>query len=178
MNQEPARGSLRLLVDPVFGPYFFGRLLSTAGIWIHNIVAAILAFQLTGSAFIVGLVSVAQFAPQLLFAPLSGALADRGDRRRQIVLGRVVAACGSGGLALWLAIYGADEAPYAWPVILAALTVGTDSDKSRRVVAGQVGERHEDPDVVHAQVPPNLAVPTPRRHPLTTLPPTTAWIRG
>lgn len=135
MNHELALGSLRLLVDPVCGPYFFGRLLSTAGIWIHNIVAAILAFQLTGSAFIVGLVSAAQRAPQLLFAPLSGALADRGDRRRQIVLGRVVAACGSGGLALWLALHGADDAPYAWPVMLAALTVGIGAQYSQPAVA-------------------------------------------
>jgi hypothetical protein len=69
----PVRGSLGLLTDRVFGPFFVGKLLSTAGIWIHNIVAAILAFQLTRSAFVVGLVSVAQFLPQLLFAPLSAA---------------------------------------------------------------------------------------------------------
>lgn len=124
MSDKPARGSLGLLVDPVFGKYFFGRLLSTAGIWIHNIVAAITAFELSGSAFVVGLVSVAQFLPQLLFAPLSGALADRGDRRRQIVLGRLVVASGSGGMAIWLALAGVEGLPGAWPLILAALIVG------------------------------------------------------
>jgi MFS family permease len=124
MNNKSARGTFGLLVDPVFGRYFVGKLLSTAGIWIHNIVAAILAFQLTGSAFVVGLVSVAQFAPQLIFAPLSGALADRGNRRRQIVLGRLVVTCGSGGLALWLALAGVEGLPGAWPVVLAALIVG------------------------------------------------------
>jgi MFS family permease len=121
---RPARGSLALLADPVFGPFFAGKLLSTAGIWIHNIVAAILAFQLTRSAFVVGLVSVAQFAPQLLFAPLSGAVADRGDRRKQLVLGRVIAAAGSGGLALWIALVGVDGLPGAAPVVGAALVVG------------------------------------------------------
>jgi MFS family permease len=118
------RGSLGLLVDPVFGPFFAGKLLSTAGIWIHNIVAAILAFQLTRSAFVVGLVSVAQFAPQLLFAPLSGAMADRGDRRKQLVLGRLIAAAGSGGLASWIALVGVDGLPGAAPVVGAALVVG------------------------------------------------------
>jgi MFS family permease len=121
---EPTRGALALVVDPVFGPFFAGKLLSTAGIWIHNIVAAILAFQLTGSAFVVGLVSVAQFAPQLLFAPLSGAIADRGDRRRQLVLGRVIAAAGSGGLAVWILVVGVDGLPGAAPVVGAALVVG------------------------------------------------------
>jgi MFS family permease len=112
------------MLDPVFGPYIAGKLASTAGIWIHNITAAILAFQLTRSAFIVGLVSVAQFAPQLLLAPLSGAMADHGDRRLQAILGRSIVAAGSGGLALWLSLAGVDGLPGAWPVILAALVVG------------------------------------------------------
>jgi MFS family permease len=120
----PVRGSLGLLTDRVFGPFFVGKLLSTAGIWIHNIVAAILAFQLTRSAFVVGLVSVAQFLPQLLFAPLSGAVADRGDRRKQLVLGRLIAAAGSGGLALWIALAGVEGLPGAAPVVGAALVVG------------------------------------------------------
>jgi MFS family permease len=120
----PVRGSLGLLTDRVFGPFFVGKLLSTAGIWIHNIVAAILAFQLTRSAFVVGLVSVAQFVPQLLFAPLSGAIADRGDRRKQLVLGRLIATAGSGGLALWIVLVGVDGLPGAAPVVGAALVVG------------------------------------------------------
>jgi MFS family permease len=118
------RGLVGLLGDRVFGPFFVGKLLSTAGIWIHNIVAAILAYELTRSAFVVGLVSVAQFLPQLLFAPLSGAVADRGDRRRQLVLGRMIAAAGSGGLALWIALVGVAGLPGAAPVVGAALIVG------------------------------------------------------
>ncbi len=121
---SPPRGSLRLLVDPVFGPFFVGKLLSTAGIWIYNIVAAILAYELSGSAFVVGLVSVAQFGPQLLFAPLSGAVADRGDRRRQVVVGQLISAFGAGGLAVWVALVGVEGLPGAWPVIAAAFVVG------------------------------------------------------
>jgi len=118
------RGSFRLLADPTFGPFFAGKLLSTAGIWVHNIVAAILAYELSGSAFVVGMVSVAQFGPQLLFAPLSGALADRGDRRRQVILGRLIAAAGSGSLAIAIWVAGVDGLPGAWVVVLAALIVG------------------------------------------------------
>ncbi|MFP4635633.1 MAG: MFS transporter [Nitriliruptoraceae bacterium] len=124
VSESAPRGSFRLLVDPVFGPFFVGKLLSTAGIWIHNIVAAILAYELSGSAFVVGLVSVLQFGPQLLFAPLSGSMADRGDRRRQVVLGRLIAMAGSGGLALWIALVGVDGLPGPWPVIGTALVVG------------------------------------------------------
>ena len=119
-----ARTMPKLVFDPVFGSYLAGRLLSTMAFWIHTIVATILIFQLTGSAFLVGLVSIAQFIPQLLFAPLSGAVADRGDRRKQVIAGRLVCAAGSGGLAIWIGLSGVDGLPGATPVVLAALIVG------------------------------------------------------
>lgn len=118
------RSSARLLLDPVVGPFFFGKLLSTAGVWIHNITAAIVVFQLTGSATLVGAVSVAQFAPQLLLTPWSGARADRADRKRQLLAGRLVTAAGSGGLVLWILLVGLSGTAGAAAVIVAAFVVG------------------------------------------------------
>ena len=112
-------------MDPVFGPLFLGRLVATSGVWISNIVSAILAFELSGSALTVGAVSAAQFGPQLLFAPLSGAIADRGNRKGQLVLGRMIVALGSGSLALAVWIRGVDGLPGAWVVVAAAGVVGT-----------------------------------------------------
>lgn len=123
-DEQFARGPIRLLADPVFGPFWLGKLLATGGVWIHNIVAAILAYQLSGSAFVVGLVSVAQFAPQLLLAPITGAAADRGRRARQVVMGRLINVAGSGGLAVALVIAGDDGFESAALVIFSALVVG------------------------------------------------------
>ena len=123
-SPQPARGALQLLVDPVFGPFFAGKLLSSAGNWIHNIVAAILMFELTGSALMVGMVSVAQFGPQLILAPLAGAMADRGDRRRQLVAGKLLVAGASGGLATWIWLSGVEALPGPWPIMAAAVVVG------------------------------------------------------
>ena len=116
---------LRLVFDRVYGPFFLGKLLSSSGMWINNVVSAIVAYQITQSALIVGLVSVAQFLPQTVLAPLSGALADRGDRRKQLIFGRVIAASGSGALAIWIFIVGVDGLPGYLPVLAAALVVGT-----------------------------------------------------
>jgi len=113
-----------LLRDPVVGPFFFGKLLSTAGIWVHNITAVIVVFHLTGSAALVGVVSVAQFAPQLLLTPWSGARADRADRRPQLIAGRLITAVGSGGLAVGITAFGLSGVPGAFAVIAAALVVG------------------------------------------------------
>lgn len=119
------RSSYRLMVDPVFGPFLWGKVVSSAGIWIHNIVAAIVAFEITGSTFVVGLVSAVQFGPQLFLAPLSGKLADRGNAVLQIVVGRLLTALGSGLLAVWIWLAGGvDGLPGAGPVIGASLIVG------------------------------------------------------
>ena len=124
-TQLPPRGPLNLLVDPVFGGIFWGKLLASAGVWVHSIVAAIVVFDATGSALMVGLVSVAQFAPQLVLSPLSGTWADRGHAPRQILVGRVLCTLGSGTLALWMwLVPGASDALVTSLVLLASLVVG------------------------------------------------------
>lgn len=113
-----------LLRDPIFGPYFAGKLVSTVGVWVHNIAAAIVVWELTRSALLVGAVSVGQFLPQLLLTPWSGARADRADRRRQIIVGRLVTAAGSLGLVLWSVTIGLTGITGATAVITAATVVG------------------------------------------------------
>jgi MFS family permease len=66
--------------------YFAGQLLSLMGTWIQSVAQSWLIYQLTGSALLLGAVNFAQQAPMLLLAPLAGALADRLDRRRLIVM--------------------------------------------------------------------------------------------
>lgn len=102
----PPRSSWRLVVDRQFGVLFWGKLVSGLGVWIHSIVAAIVVYAATGSALWVGLVSVAQFVPQLLLAPLSGKLADRGNLAHQLVLGRGITMVGSGSVAAWCWLVG------------------------------------------------------------------------
>lgn len=108
----PPRGTIRLIFDRQFGVLFWGKLLSGTGVWIHAIVAAIVVFAATGSALWVGLVSVAQFLPQLFLSPLSGKWADRGNLAFQLVLGRVLCIIGSGLIAVWCWVQG-DPQGYA-----------------------------------------------------------------
>lgn len=98
----PARGALGLLVDRQFGSLFWGKMFSVVGVWTHSLVAALVVFDATGSALMVGLVGVVQFGPQLLLSPLSGKWADRGDPARQILIGRALCALGSGSVAALL----------------------------------------------------------------------------
>ena len=96
------RGALALMFDPVFGALFWGKIFAVAAVWTHGIVAAIVMFDATHSALMVGLVGVVQFGPQLILSPASGKWADTGNPAQQILLGRVLCVGGSGSVAVWL----------------------------------------------------------------------------
>jgi MFS family permease len=120
-----ARGALGLMFDPVFGALFWGKMFSVVAVWTHGIVAAIVMYEATRSALMVGLVGVAQFGPQLILTPTSGKWADTGDPARQILLGRALCVAGSGSIALWLgAAPGLSGTQAALPILLGTLVVG------------------------------------------------------
>ena len=119
-----ARSTLALLTDRTFGPYFFGNLASNIGTWFQQVTAAVVVFELTRSALVVGLVAVLQFLPSLLLAPWSGAAADRFDRRRLLIIAQTPAAVAAAVLAAITLTVGLDGFPYAWPVLAAAGVIG------------------------------------------------------
>ncbi|MDY6998427.1 MAG: MFS transporter [Actinomycetota bacterium] len=119
------RGALGLMFDPVFGALFWGKIFSVVAVWTHGIVAAIVMYDATGSALMVGLVGVVQFAPQLILSPTSGKWADTGNPARQILLGRVLCVAGSASAAGWLfAQPELQGMSAAIPVLLGTLLVG------------------------------------------------------
>jgi MFS family permease len=85
------RAALELILSRHYGPYFFGNAASATGTWFQNLAAALLVYQLTHSAFLLGLLSFGQFAPALLLAPWTGGVADRFDRRRLLLVLNVAA---------------------------------------------------------------------------------------
>lgn len=119
------RGALRLMFDPVFGALFWGKIFSVVAVWTHSIIAAVVMYDATGSALMVGLVGVVQFGPQLILSPISGKWADTGDPARQILLGRLLCVAGSGSVAAWMfAEPGLQGMAVATPVLLGSTLVG------------------------------------------------------
>jgi MFS family permease len=120
-----ARGALGLMFDRTFGVLFWGKMVSVVAVWTHSIVAAIVIYDATGSALMVGLVGVAQFGPQLILSPTSGKWADTGNPARQILLGRVLCFAGSGCTGAWLfAQPGLEGTSATIAVLLGSLLVG------------------------------------------------------
>ena len=64
--QAPAetgpRAAWRVLRSRNFGPYFVGNAASASGTWFQNLAASILIYQLTHSAFLLGVLNFFQVA--------------------------------------------------------------------------------------------------------------------
>lgn len=115
--------ALRVISSRNFGPYFVGNALSSSGTWFQNLAGALLVYRLTHSAFLLGILNVAQFAPVLALAPWTGLSADRFDRRRLLVVTQLWATVLSATLA-GLAWVGDAR---AWTVIVFGLGLGVSS---------------------------------------------------
>ncbi len=83
-NRTP--GLLSREAIPVFSAFFLWGF-GTGALWIAR---PLLAFDLGGSFFLVGLVSAFSAAPRMIGAPLAGSLADRLGRRPVVIAGAVM----------------------------------------------------------------------------------------
>ena len=89
MNQK-----LRTTSDDIFRSlhvrnfrlFFTGQLISQTGTWLMMIAQTLLVLKLTDSGIALGLLTASQFGPVLVLGPWAGAVADRVDKRRWLIL--------------------------------------------------------------------------------------------
>src|SRR5262245_62912890 len=81
---EPMQQTRAVLREPNFQLYLTSRFCTGAAFTLMRATIAWHIFDLTGSAFQLGLVGLAQFIPTLLLTLPGGAVADTFDRRRVI----------------------------------------------------------------------------------------------
>lgn len=79
---------------------FSGYLISVLGSQMATVAVAYQVYVLTGSSWMVGLLSVVELVPQVLGMLLGGVVADRMDRRRLLLVLQCVSVLTSGGLAV------------------------------------------------------------------------------
>ena len=73
-----------------FRIYFYGNILSVVGIWVQRLSLGWHAWQLSESAFIVGLIAAAQYLPLLLLTPFFGVFADQYQPRLSAVIMHII----------------------------------------------------------------------------------------
>lgn len=114
------RQALRSLRHRNYRLFFAGQLVSLVGTWIQMVAQSWLVYRLTGSEALLGAVAFASQIPILLFAPLGGAMADRFDRRRLLVMTQTASLL----VALALALLTLLGTVTVWHVGAAALALG------------------------------------------------------
>jgi MFS family permease len=77
---------LRALSYPNYRLFFGGQIVSLTGSWISMTATSWLVYRLTGSAMTLGVVGFAGQIPGFLLGPFAGALLDRWDRHRVLVV--------------------------------------------------------------------------------------------
>ena len=100
-----------------FTVFWLGALASNTGSWVQNLAVPYVLYQVTESAFWVGLSTFTQFLPVMLLGPLAGSVADRFDRRKVLLVTQTLMAVGA--LTLWGAWSAGLRSPVAILVIVA-----------------------------------------------------------
>src|SRR6476661_10090276 len=83
-----------------FRLYFAGQAISLVGTWMQRIAVSWLVYDITHSAFMLGLVGFAGQIPVLLLSPYAGAYVDRHSRYRTLLATQIISMLQAGLLAL------------------------------------------------------------------------------
>ena len=83
-----------------FKLFFVGQTISNTGNWLTNVALTLLVLKITGSGLQVGLLAACQYGPILFLTVYGGAIADRSDKRKMLVLTQALEMAQSIGLAI------------------------------------------------------------------------------
>jgi MFS family permease len=100
--------------------FFTGQLVSLMGTWITNVTQGWLVYSLSHSPLLLGVTSFASAVPVFFFSAFGGAISDRFDRRRTLLITQSAACVESAALAIltlghWIQV---------WEIVCLALVQG------------------------------------------------------
>jgi MFS family permease len=100
--------------------FFGGQSLSLIGTWMQRIAMPWLVYHMTGSAFLLGVVSFAGQIPTFLLAPFAGVLTDRFNRYKVLLITQIVSLI----QALILAILALTGSIQMWHIVTLSIVLG------------------------------------------------------
>ena len=89
----------RALRNPPYRIYALGNIVSLLGTWVQRVALGWLTWELTHSAAWLGIVAFADLIPSIVVGPFAGAIADRVDRKRLMILAQLLAMIQAAALA-------------------------------------------------------------------------------
>lgn len=101
--------------------YFAGQMVSLIGNWLQIVAQGWLVFQLTKSAFLIGIVAAAATTPMLLFSLFGGVIVDRFNKQKILMITQISSMTLAFILGI-LTVFGLIE---VWEIVLLAFLSGT-----------------------------------------------------
>lgn len=120
MRRPTWRRALRAMNHRNYRLFITGHAVSTIGTWMQRVAQDWLVLELSGSAVDVGVAAALQFLPVLFLGLWGGAVVDRLDRRKLIMLTQATSMILAGGLAA-VVLVGAVQ---VWVVFAFSLALG------------------------------------------------------
>jgi len=140
--------SLRAFRHRDFRLYFAGQGISQTGTWLQTIATSWLIYELSGSAFLLGLASFAQFIPMLVLGPFAGVWVDRQRKRKVLLITQGFALAQALAMLALVAVGHAQ----AWQLIVANLVLGVvnafDSPARQAQLVELVGGNEDLPNAI------------------------------
>ncbi len=140
--------ALRALRYYNFRLYFSGQAISLIGTWMQRIAVSWLVYQLTHSAFMLGLVAFAGQIPVLLLSPYAGTYVDRHSRYRTLLFTQIASMVQAGILAfvIWMGNYN------VWIIIVLSVMLGSinafDTPSRQSLMIVLVEEKEHLPNAI------------------------------
>lgn len=115
------KNTFRALAVRDFRLYFLGQSVSLVGTWVQQIAFAWIAYRVTGSVFMLGLIAFCGQSPALILSPFSAVLTRGLSRRGVLIVIQVIqmALAVFLGTVVWLGVV----AP--WMLVVASLILGS-----------------------------------------------------
>ena len=85
-NASQFSHTFRALKHRNFKLFFSGQFVSLTGTWMQSVAQSWLVYRLTGSVVLLGFIGFASQIPVFLLAPIGGAVADRNNRRKILII--------------------------------------------------------------------------------------------
>lgn len=134
------------LRHPGFRLYIFGMSISMIGSWMQNIAQPWLAYTITGSPFLLSLVTAMQMLPMLLFSLFAGVIIDHYPKKKILLITQAASAL----ITLTLAILVWTDRVEFWHILLLSALLGTVNTVDIPARASFVVDLVDQEDVMNA----------------------------
>jgi len=145
---RPLPHALRALRHRNYRLFFAGQTVSLVGTWVTRVATSWLVWRLSGSAWLLGVVSFCGLAPTLFLGPVAGVLVDRWDRHRVLVATQALSLVQSAVLA-WLAFTGRVTVEYVLALqVVQGVVNAVDTPARQAFVVEMVDDRADLPNAI------------------------------